>query len=302
MTHTDAQTLLRSRPAPPTQGARGEPVRQLQLALVLLGHKPGPVDGIWGPQSLRAWVSWLASEAPSPTPAPELPAHVARVLAEAERDWRNKDSIETVQRPDGPVSRIFRDSGWSNIIDVRSGRVSDWCGMAVAAWSFRAGMAPILRNDLWSTANVRSSLSYRRAGNVHHRTEQEVQPPGTNDWLDVEAWHTSEGQRRAWVEGNALHAIPIERWDIRPGDILLIAHNGSRTSAQHITMVRAWDPSTLSLQTIEGNASGLDPDGKRRRQGVVVVNRALSDPQVARTIFGVGRHSPLDFTPGLQFR
>jgi hypothetical protein len=43
-------------------------------------------------------------------------------------------------------------------------------------------------------------------------------------------------------------------------------------------------------------ATGLAPNGSRRRQGVGHVARDLRIDTVRATIFGIGRFSPLDFS------
>jgi len=83
-----------------------------------------------------------------------------------------------------------------------------------------------------------------------------------------------------------------------PGDLGLINHNGKTDRAHHIVLVESFDGVTLT--TLEGNASGLAPDGSRRRQGVVRVVRDLRIDTVRATIFGVGRFSPLDFAASGQ--
>jgi hypothetical protein len=285
----------------PQLGTRNEVMGELQRALLAAGHDPGTIDGWYGRRTHSALQAYRIAHRPVVTPPPpasspsDYDAIARRILDVARADWQARVG-EHDMRPGSKLADIFRDSAWSDNVDKKeSGGAKDWCGMSVAAWMFRCGLQGALRNDYWATSNVRSGLSYATAGTVHHRTDREVQPPGSRDWLLVEAWHTAQGQRRSWIEGDELHAIDVRQWDIRPGDVLLIAHDGSRERAHHITMVERWEPQELMLHTIEGNASGLDALGKRLRNGVVKVSRNLSGATTRNTIFGFGRPSALDF-------
>jgi hypothetical protein len=285
----------------PLMGTRNEVMAELQRALLAAGHDPGPIDGWYGRRTHSALQEYRIAHRPQVTPPPPAPtpndydAIARRILDVARTDWQARIG-EHDQRPGEGLAAIYRDSGWSHRVDLNErGKPKDWCGMSVAAWMFRCGLDGSHRNDYWQTDNVRSGLSYARCGNVHHRTDREVMLPGSRDWLSVEAWHTSQGQRRSWIEGDELHAIDVRQWDIRPGDVLLIAHDGSRERAHHITLVERWEPDQQLLHTIEGNASGLDAQGKRLRNGVVKVGRNLTGSITRSTIFGFGRPSALDF-------
>lgn len=285
----------------PAMGTRNEVMAELQRALLAAGHDPGTIDGWYGRRTHSALQAYRIAHRPQVTPPPPAPtpsdydAIARRILDVARADWQARVG-EHDMRPGSGLADIFRDSGWSRAVDLNErGKAKDWCGMSVAAWMFRCGLDGSHRNDYWQTDNVRSGLSYARAGKVHHRTDREVMLPGCRDWLSVEAWHTDQGQRRFWIEGNELHAIDVRQWDIRPGDVLLIAHDGSRERAHHITLVERWEPKELILHTIEGNASGLDPAGERLRNGVVKCTRNLRGDTTRNTIFGFGRPSSLDF-------
>ena len=224
--------------------------------------------------------------------AGERPLHP--LIVEARRDWEAGATEADVSKA-GRLAGIFRDSGWSkNGVDVsaKTGKPKDWCGMSIAAWGFRAGLLPVHRRSFWATDNVRSFFSYGKAGRVHHRTAREVTLVDGTVVVVVD-WHSERGQRRTWRETAALQRLPLAKWDLQPGDVGLINHNGKTDRAHHIVLVESFDGVTLT--TLEGNATGLAPDGSRRRQGVVRVVRDLRNETVRATIFGVGRFSPLDF-------
>jgi len=184
---------------------------------------------------------------------------------------------------DGPLAQIFRDSGWANGITYNeSGRIHDWCGMTVGSWAYRAGLNPQHRRSLWHTQNVRSFFSYGTAGNIHHRTAREVEVDGV--LMPIEQWHRNMNARRTWVEGDILDELPLERWPLKPGDVLLFDWSGNRTGADHIVLVESFDGRTLT--TLEGNA-----DNEVQR-----IVKDLSDPRERRLVYGFGSFSPLDFT------
>jgi hypothetical protein len=164
--------------------------------------------------------------------------------------------------------------------------------MSIAAWGFRAGLLPVHRCSFWATDNVRSFFSYGKAGRVHHRTAREVTLVDGTVVVVVD-WHSEREQRRTWREKAALQQLPLAEWDLQPGDVGLINHSGKTDRAHHIVLVESFDGATLT--TLEGNATGLAPNGSRRRQGVVRVVRDLRVDTVRASIFGIGRFSPLDF-------
>ena len=282
---------LRSLTYPPARLA-GEDIRLLQRELTEAGYDPGPVDGVYGPRTRAALQAYIAAATPKVETAPVPPSErAARIIARAKVDWRAGVG-EHDQSNAGGLSRIFFDSGWSLRVDkTASGRVKDWCGMSVAAWAHREGLAAGIRSSLYQTENVRSFFSYGEAGSVHHRTDRQATVAGeTVSVLDL---HKHKNSVRTWLESDALHAIELARWPLSPGMVLLIAHDGSRTRAHHITLVESWNG--RELVTMEGNASGQSHEGKRIRQAVVQVTRDLTDPAVRRTIFGFGAFSDVDF-------
>ena len=79
-----AETLRQGSVFTPPPGAVGE----LQELLERLGYEPGPVDGVWGPRTARAWRSFArntgaapASVAPEPSRGPGSPAAPGAVQA-----------------------------------------------------------------------------------------------------------------------------------------------------------------------------------------------------------------------------
>jgi hypothetical protein len=80
------------------------------------------------------------------------------------------------------------------------------------------------------------------------------------------------------------HETPVETvnsFGPRAGDILLVGTSTGPGYGAHITIVERWDPATKMFHTVEGNGTGLGPDGKRR-QGVVKALRPLGGANPAR--------------------
>ena len=121
--------------------------------------------------------------------------------------------------------------------------------MSVAAWGFRAGLLAIHRRSFWATDNVRSFFSSGRAGRVHHRTAREV-TLAAGTVVEVAAWHAERKQERTWRETAALQQLPLAEWDLAPGDVALINHDGKTDRAHHIVLVESFDGATLT--TLEG--------------------------------------------------
>jgi hypothetical protein len=69
----------------------------------------------------------------------------------------------------------------------------------------------------------------------------------------------------------------VNQFAPRAGDILLVGTTGGAAYGTHITLVESWDPVKKVFNTVEGNGTGLGPDGKRR-QGVVKAVRPLGPP------------------------
>jgi hypothetical protein len=220
-------------------------------------------------------------------------------INEALRDWHAPTSGQDL-RPDGPLSLIFRDSGWSNRVDVKDGKARDWCGMAVAAWNHRAGtLAAALRREFWHTTNVEAFFSYGRHG-TRRRHHEFVVVDGQRQ--RVEDWHAQSGALRGFLtrrprssKVGALDLIPWQEWGqwVRPGDVLLIAHRGQTTGANHIAMVERVEGPVVHC--LDGNARGIGPDGRRTSHASVVrIERRIDTAAERNKIYMVGRLSPLD--------
>ena len=214
---------------------------------------------------------------------------LAKALAAADEDWRAGTSERDISRT-GRLAKIFQDGGWGYSVGLDSaGRVLDWCGIAVGAWLYRAGLRPEHRKSFFQTTNVRGFFAYNTSLETRRRMVLQL------DGRPIRDVHAAAGALRSWTETAELRARPLAAWDVKPGDVLLIAHDGRTTSADHIAMVTAFDARSGRLETIEGNARGFDASGRDTRDAVVRKARDLSSVAVRNTIYGVGRLSRLDF-------
>jgi hypothetical protein len=261
----------------------------------------------------------------------------ARSVLSASETWRAGDAVESTvagaknsQRARNAVDDIFADSGFSTrqtvekVKDdkgVEHEQINDWCGMFVAAGMFRgAGLDKDMRKAFAHTDNVYDFFRYTAKVN-DERTPLSIWADGR--WWLVSEYHEQRGSSRTWMEGH----IDLER--IRPGDVVLIRHKGTKPNAKaianHIVMVESFDPARGRLVTIEGNVhEGIRPDdeGEAERFGLglesaaadrdssVVHVRDMTDAKTltpgsdpggayrnrgARTVFGIGRPSLVDF-------
>lgn len=144
----------------------------------------------------------------------------------------------------------------------------EWCG-AFASYAWGAvGLALDLREMYFSST---SRLAAYAAYQAHFGTTKEsalrarYPRPAREDERRVRLVL----DERSTVED----LIGVEP---RAGDILLVGYPGSRYGT-HVTVVESWDPDRCGFNTIEGNARGLWPDGKRRPgiQGVTKNFRPL---------------------------
>jgi hypothetical protein len=242
--------------------------------------------------------------------------------------------IASGNRPRNEVDDIFADSGFGSRQSLReNGTRDDWCGMFVAASMFRgAALEKNARMAFAHTDNVYDFFRYSSRPVNDKRTPLSIWAEG--QWWGVKAYHEQRGLPRKWVQGAALDGA-----DIRPGDVALIRHKGTQPAgeiANHIVMVDSWDPATGKLVTLEGNVlEGVRPDGAGEAQrtaggdlasttttapsSTAAHVRDMNDQQTltpggagpggayrergARTVFGIGRPSLVDFEPhdfGLQ--
>ena len=264
----------------------------------------------------------------------------ARSLASAREEWRSGGTIESTvadakkpTRARNAVDDIFADSGFAGRQTVKKVKdpttgverevIDDWCGMFVAAGMFRgAGLDKDMRKAFAHTDNVYDFFNYTAKVN-DARTPLSIWADGR--WWLVSEYHEQRGTRRTWMEGGG---IDLNR--IRPGDVVLIRHKGTKPAdaiANHIVMVDSFDPATGRLVTIEGNVSeGIRADaaGEARHlaDGDLANSAAVRDSSVAhvrdmqdkstgtpaatgnvgpyhergaKTVFGIGRPSIVDF-------
>lgn len=91
----------------------------------------------------------------------------------------------------------------------------------------------------------------------------------------------AQGERK-YARLNSMSTVEdVEKFGPRAGDILLVGTSTGLAYGAHITLVERWDPVAKVFHTIEGNGTGIGPDGKRR-QGVVKAQRPLGGPNPSR--------------------
>jgi hypothetical protein len=147
------------------------------------------------------------------------------------------------------VDMIHSGLGWTWVGYAGDGDF-EWCGaFAATCWM---DIKASLRKDYYSsTYRLDRYASYRSA----FGEEPDARP--------------ADGARvRIAVDGRT--ALPVAP---RAGDILLVGKKGYGT---HICLVESYDPVTGVLNTIEGNARGLGPNGERQ-QGVIKTSRDLDE-------------------------
>jgi hypothetical protein len=192
--------------------------------------------------------------------------------------------------------------------------------MFVAAGMFRgAGLDKDLRKAFAHTDNVYDFFRYTARVN-DDRTPLSIW--ADDRWWLVSEYHQQRGSPRTWMEEGS---IDLAR--IRPGDVVLIRHKGTKPAksvANHIVMVESFDAATGRLVTVEGNVhEGIRPDAAgeatRDADGELTNAAAVRDSSVAhirdmhdnktltpggagryrergaKTVFGVGRPSLVDF-------
>lgn len=220
--------------------------------------------------------------------------HLLKALEAADRDWR----ANLGEHDHASLDRMFRTSGFARQAPrPNDAKVPDWCGMAVGTWLVDGGMNPAFARSFLHCLNVEAFFTYGRQRNVNpRRLDTQIQLDGK--WTLIASFHgvPSSSMLRSWADRGTV----AERLDddyhvgqlFQPGDVVLLDWSG-RDAADHITMVKSWTGRTLT--TIEGNATGLGPNGERRRDAVVVRQLDLGDRAHRRLIYGRGRLSPMDF-------
>jgi hypothetical protein len=228
--------------------------------------------------------------------APQLVDFMCAALRAAESDWES-NAGEHDRSKGGALDSMFIASGWSRfgVVKDPDAKVPDWCGMAVNWWYQKAGMNVGFNRSFLHCKNVEAFYTYGRKSNVNpSRLKTEVK--AGDDWMQILDWHRAKGKCRTWLtRAEVTDLVKTGRAGdaFEPGDTVLIDWHG-RNDADHIAMVRSWDGARW-LECIEGNRTGLGPDGKRRTDSVVVCRYDLQSPAVLRTIYGRGRLSLLDF-------
>jgi hypothetical protein len=256
----------------------------------------------------------------------------ARSVLEARAMWRADDAqsatpaqIANPKRRRSAVDDIFADAGFGSRQSLREdGTRDDWCGMFVAASMFRgAALDKNMRKAFAHTDNVYDFFNYTAKVN-DERTPLSIW--AEDRWWSVKEYHAQRGLPRTWTPG-----AQVADGDIRPGDVALIRHKGTKPDksiANHIVMVDSWDPATGKLVTIEGNVlegvrPGADGEPQTLADGTTVRSTTTTAPSStaihvrdmndartltpgagkhgeyqergARTVFGVGRPSLVDF-------
>jgi hypothetical protein len=184
-----------------------------------------------------------------------------------------------------------------------------------------AGLDKDMRMAFAHTDNVYDFFHYTAKVN-DARTPLSIWADGR--WWLVSEYHEQRGSKRTWMEQGS-----IDLTRIRPGDVALIRHKGTKPDksiANHIVMVESFDAASGKLVTIEGNVHwGIRPDAEGEAQrtatGELADAAATRDSSVAhvrdmndaktgtpgsaantpydergaKTVFGIGRPSLVDF-------
>ena len=219
--------------------------------------------------------------------------HLIKALEAADRDWRNNVG----EHDRASLDRMFVASGFARQAPrAWDAKVPDWCGMAVGLWLQDGGMNHPFGRSFLHCMNVEAFFTYGCQRNLNpKRLDTQAQVDGR--WMPIKLMHG--GSPRRWLDRNAVRARAVEPspgfadFDLfAPGDVVLFDWSGVN-EADHITMCRSWDGRVLT--TIEGNASGLGPDGKRRAESVVERKLDMANQRDRKLVYGVGRLSPSDF-------
>jgi hypothetical protein len=102
--------------------------------------------------------------------------------------------------------------------------------------------------------------------------------------LQIRRDHLASTYRlKRWAKGTPRWVEPA---NLRPGDIVVVGAEQGRPWGDHVTLCIGVHGD--HVDTIEGNAIGLGPDGSRR-EGVVRTSRPrwVADPKTKRILFGV---------------
>jgi hypothetical protein len=210
---------------------------------------------------------------------PVLEAETAgqRAFAEGLRMWhldvidpKRSDTTERATRSRQVIDAILKASGWTWEVPYKGDGQVEWCGLFAGACWRAAGLDPKWLATFWaSTYRLDTWARYRPWDK--HANPRPAQGPYR---LMAELLPTST-------------TLPFEP---AMGDILVIG-DGQPPMGDHIAVVESYDAGTRTFKTVEGNGSGLGPDGKRR-QGIVRAERKLGgEGYCARRLI---RPSPAD--------
>lgn len=218
-------------------------------------------------------------------------------VAAAERDWLALAG-ENDRTTGSIIDEMFKASGWSavGVPKGESDKIPDWCGMAACSWLLRAGMNKDFNTSFLHCLNVEAFFTYGARKNVNPARLDTLVAADDGRWIKIKDWHAQQRASRVWYGADRHKSVALQDLDLRPGDILLIDWSRRGDGADHITMVRSWDGSKLT--TFEGNRTGQGPDGKTRREAVVLCSYDLAKASDRALIHGWGRLSPLDFGAG----
>jgi hypothetical protein len=255
-----------------SRGAKSDDVKALQSALRAFGFYQGMMDGDFGPkteEAVRAFqaarslpvdgivgsATWTAVLRPpiatlSPATDEKLAAAGRAAVAALTRLWAL--DVYNAQPDDGTphgiasravIESILRRTKWDWEIPY-NGRFK-YCGLTTGLAWIEAGLdADVVATYFASTFRLDMWPRYKSFDEKHPNPRP----------LDG-------SQRRILVElTQASTALPIEP---RAGDILAIG-DGDPPCGDHICLVESYDPDLRVFRTLEGNGSGVGPDGKHR--------------------------------------
>ncbi len=184
-----------------------------------------------------------------------------RAITEATRLWsldiidpKYSDRSDRATMSRHRISNILAEAGWAWEVPYKGDGQVEWCGLFAAACWRKAGLDPRWLATYWaSTYRLGQWARYRSFDDRHPN------PRPTSGELRLVA---------TLNEGST--SLP---WTPQAGDVLTIG-DGHPPNGDHICLVESFDPATLTFATIEGNGTGLGPDGMRR-QGVVRGSRHI---------------------------
>jgi hypothetical protein len=150
---------------------------------------------------------------------------------------------------------------------------ADWCGAFAMSMQRQSGATPDIAGLMQGTEGVIALLTY----GAHHWIEVD------GAWLEVERYHDLRRQsRRFWREiDGTTDQHDAQRFDIRPGDIVLI-DRARGTRPDHIAMVRSYDPTTGMLVTVGGNEGSTHPVHVSGARDLAHNPRAVEHPRARR--------------------